>query len=102
MVHRQLKVLPLTPVLEGDKGRILRSVLQLLGLPNGFAGLLVQRDDGALGATWSAEDLVAIHQHGLGITPRRWLATKFLHRPVPKNFSIGHVRANQCASAAHG
>src|SRR5688572_16877074 len=99
MLLGQLNVLPLASMARRNDRGIVRAVGEFLALPDRFASFFVERDDGTLGPARSANDLIAVHQHGLGVTPAGRLASEVFHRALPENFAVSHIGANERAAS---
>ncbi len=61
---------------------------------------MIERDYSALFATRSADDLIAVNQYGLRVSPTRYTTPIFAHGMLPDDMTIFDVCADQIALAA--
>src|SRR5207247_870251 len=80
----------------------LRAIGPVGALPDFLPGHFVERQQGALRAAGCADDLVAIDEHRLGVTPAWRLATELGHADFPELLAGRGIGANDEADAAHG
>src|SRR5439155_11749999 len=74
VLHGELNVFSRSVVLSDDNGSVVRRVGKFLRLPDEFARHFVERGHRALATARSANDLIAVHEHGLTVTPTGRLA----------------------------
>ena len=98
----ELNVFSRSVVLGDDNGSVVRRVGKFLRLPDEFARHFIERGDRALATARSANDPIAVHEHGLTVAPTGRLAAEVLHRFLPNHLAIGRARTNQIALAAQG
>ena len=94
-LHGELDELARAVVVDGDGRGILGGVGPGLALPDFGAGDLVKGRQGALRTAGRADDVVALDQRALAVTPARHLAAQALHGHLPDLLAVGGVQADQ-------
>ena len=98
--HRDDEVAP--AVLDMDRRAVGGLVAEAPRLPDGPAGLLVERDHRRVRATGRADDLVLDHERRLGDPPRDLLAVELLLGvDRPDRAAVARVQTRDPAEAAH-
>ena len=101
--HEKLDVLPLALHLRHNHGGILRAVLEILALPDGLSGLLVEGHDGSLFTARGDDQLVSVNEGRFGVAPVGNFPAKVVDQAEgPFFLSLVGGEAGEIAVGIHG